>query len=347
VLPDFCLLSNGEIAARVIEASWAGLRSMFTGVTSTALSYFPGDAVLIALLLVPPAVIVGYARYHLLAVRSRPEFSLRKLESLELERASILLHKAVYRIAEIADSQDGGSYRSKRQRRKALRRKFRHELDELEAYIRDLRSTITTIRSRPLQRYKYWIHIHSAQYLCGWSTAFYSVGLLLAMFACFSAQPSLPPNSNLLLWDIPAWPLHANWLAVTFTAMVAPLFYIARRNRLQREQLYLFEELTRFAHADPTTRAENSDEPDEPNCNFAENERWFVVLEVSPLASLDEVKRAYKKLIKASHPDRVHDMSPAFRALAEVETKKLNAAYEEALLALRDESHLYTSLQQA
>ena len=41
---------------------------------------------------------------------------------------------------------------------------------------------------------------------------------------------------------------------------------------------------------------------------------------------------AYKVLIKQNHPDRVHDMSPALIRLAESETKKINAAYQQALL---------------
>ena len=36
-------------------------------------------------------------------------------------------------------------------------------------------------------------------------------------------------------------------------------------------------------------------------------------------------------LIKQNHPDRVHGMSPAFRELAEAETKRINVAYQEAL----------------
>ena len=46
------------------------------------------------------------------------------------------------------------------------------------------------------------------------------------------------------------------------------------------------------------------------------------------------IKDAYKALIKQSHPDRVQGMSPIFRKLAEAETKKLNAAYRHALLAV-------------
>ena len=62
---------------------------------------------------------------------------------------------------------------------------------------------------------------------------------------------------------------------------------------------------------------------------------WFSVLEVSPSATIEEIKEAYKAKIKQNHPDRVHGMAPTFRELAEVETKKLNAAYEEALISFR------------
>jgi preprotein translocase subunit Sec63 len=58
---------------------------------------------------------------------------------------------------------------------------------------------------------------------------------------------------------------------------------------------------------------------------------------VSPSASVEEVKQAYKMLLKQNHPDRVHNMSLAFRRLAEAETKKLNIAYAEALASLRYE----------
>ena len=64
-----------------------------------------------------------------------------------------------------------------------------------------------------------------------------------------------------------------------------------------------------------------------------EQRAWFAVLGVSPFASIDEIKDAYKALVKRDHPDRVHNMSSVFKELAETETKKLNAAYAEALSA--------------
>jgi hypothetical protein len=42
-------------------------------------------------------------------------------------------------------------------------------------------------------------------------------------------------------------------------------------------------------------------------------------------------------LVKQNHPDRVHNMSSVFKELAETETKKLNAAYAEALSHLRQD----------
>jgi DnaJ-domain-containing protein 1 len=54
-------------------------------------------------------------------------------------------------------------------------------------------------------------------------------------------------------------------------------------------------------------------------------EAWWNVLEVSPYASPDEVRRSYLRKINESHPDRVASLAPEFRELA------LNAAYTEAI----------------
>jgi DnaJ-domain-containing protein 1 len=62
-----------------------------------------------------------------------------------------------------------------------------------------------------------------------------------------------------------------------------------------------------------------------------DDENWIRILGVSESATIDEVKRAYKSLIKQNHPDRVQGMSQAFKRLAETETKKINAAYRQAL----------------
>jgi DnaJ-domain-containing protein 1 len=62
---------------------------------------------------------------------------------------------------------------------------------------------------------------------------------------------------------------------------------------------------------------------------------WWSVLEVSPRASADEIRHAYRSKIKQYHPDRVAGLAPEFIELAERHTQVLNAAYGEATRARR------------
>jgi DnaJ-domain-containing protein 1 len=67
----------------------------------------------------------------------------------------------------------------------------------------------------------------------------------------------------------------------------------------------------------------------------SEESQWWSVLEVSPCASADEIRRSYLRKIKQSHPDRVVWLAPEFLPLAEGRAKTLNAAYAEAIRARR------------
>ena len=97
-----------------------------------------------------------------------------------------------------------------------------------------------------------------------------------------------------------------------------------------------------FAATDPdqlieeARGGETADEAPAPEIPEAiDDGRWYAVLGVLPSATLEDIKQAYKTQIKKNHPDRVHDMSASFVKLAEAETKKLNAAYAEALLSFQ------------
>ncbi len=60
--------------------------------------------------------------------------------------------------------------------------------------------------------------------------------------------------------------------------------------------------------------------------------RWHEILSVSPdTKTADEINAAYKEKIKQYHPDRVASLGDKLRLVAEVETKKLNAARERGL----------------
>ncbi|HSI15818.1 MAG TPA: J domain-containing protein [Chthoniobacter sp.] len=61
---------------------------------------------------------------------------------------------------------------------------------------------------------------------------------------------------------------------------------------------------------------------------------WWEVLRVPRGSSLREVSAAYRDGISKNHPDKVAHLSDKLRQVAEYETRRLNAAYEEAKRAL-------------
>ena len=165
-----------------------------------------------------------------------------------------------------------------------------------------------------------------------------------------------------LLWILlDARLLYANLMAASVVAVVLPLLYFLQRAKLHGEHRMQLRILKEFAGADPdllidqpradqdrhenaqsdrsSTIVADDDDRDqassEPSPGIAEEAAWFDVLGLAPSATIDEVREAYRVQIKQNHPDRVHGMSPLFRELAEAETKKLNAAYEEALSRCR------------
>jgi DnaJ-domain-containing protein 1 len=68
------------------------------------------------------------------------------------------------------------------------------------------------------------------------------------------------------------------------------------------------------------------------------NEPWYEVLGLSPDSTEDEIKAAHKEKIKQYHPDRVSGLGEKLRAVAEIESQKLNAAREEGLASVRGEA---------
>jgi hypothetical protein len=325
-----------------------GVMGMSGEVISEALSFGPDGASLVALFATLPGLFVCYIRYRLAGRALWPTLSLRKLESIELQR-SVVLYKMVSKRVEEGCSElrhkDRKWWRSGRRSRGSFRQQFREELEDFETYARDLRSTIIRLRGRPLRRYKYWAHVVSAQFALSRTMGCYSLVLALMIASLCYFEPILWARGidaefkTLVLWHaVKVRLLFANLIAVNLVAIAIPIFYLARRARLNRRHLPHVLNLKAFAAADPDQliheeqgNDETSEQTRESPLEVAEDTSWFAVLGVLPSATVEEVKQAYKSLIKKSHPDRVHDMSPSFVKLAEFETKKLNSAYATAL----------------
>jgi DnaJ-domain-containing protein 1 len=58
---------------------------------------------------------------------------------------------------------------------------------------------------------------------------------------------------------------------------------------------------------------------------------WWEILRVPPTATDEEIKRAYRRLIKETHPDKAAHLPLEEQQALEHEAKQLNDAYERAL----------------
>jgi DnaJ-domain-containing protein 1 len=128
----------------------------------------------------------------------------------------------------------------------------------------------------------------------------------------------------------------ANAVATGYACVTAMLFYLVRRELLRLAYSLDFSFFRQFAKNGPAQvngGTESEQSAGEPTDTDSDGD-WIAVLGISAQESINEVKDAYRILIKKNHPDRVQDMSPVFRMLAEAETKKINAAYRQALASV-------------
>lgn len=295
-----------------------------------------------------PLLLLAYVWLWLRARRMPAECSLRRSEAAELGRALGLYEKACRRLKQIDDQfrERQNLWRLFFTAGPEITRDAADERADLDAHAVHLRAVIGWLRRMPLQRLQAWVRMMSLRWAFGWALA-----LLLVLLAVFMALLRLldqfataqdlllaTETSLLGLSSEQEWML-ANIAAASLSVTSMPLFYLSRRAALRCEFSLEFCLLKELAKAGAERKSAQEDiaggpwgelEPAEP----IHAEGWFTTLGVAETASLDEVKEAYKLLIKQTHPDRLHAVSPAIRQFAEAQTKRLNAAYEKALAAL-------------
>jgi hypothetical protein len=305
------------------------------------------NAILPALWPVLPGLLLGYARKALAVRHTRPEFSLRKSEALELDRAVRLYEDVRSRLKTLENKGD----RSKSLWEGLLRQdgieRDDDEVDDLRAHAQLLRETIVRLKRRPLQRLRSWMHLISSKSALGRGLAAHVVGfaLLLVIFRgpeqpAWADEVTTGARTVLAWYPFDARLFYANAVATGFAAAAVPLFYLARWIGLRREYGYEFNTFKELARSDPGQLFDQldiaeagADAATGADTNEAgADEAWQDVLGLPSSATIEQVKEAFKRLVKQNHPDRLHDMSPALRTLAETETKRLNAAFRQALV---------------
>lgn len=306
------------------------------------------DVILLALWAIPPGLTLAYTRKSAAVRRSQPEFALRKSEAAEWDRAAALHGRVLGRIDDID---------ARRPARKFVHRLlfgFQGELaaedaaqfDDLKAHAAHLRAAVVRLNRQPLDRLRAWVHVLSVRFALGYAVAAYLVGLTLLIATAELSERwlGMPADSwvPLLLW-CPLGPVVcANALSIAFALLAGPVAYLLRRVALAREYRFEFRVLKDLAQSDPrrVERPEQSgairldDGLEGLSIEPEEHRDCFAILGLSPSASVEELRTAYKRLIKQYHPDRVHGMAPAFTKLAETQTRRLNAAYQQALISV-------------
>jgi hypothetical protein len=302
------------------------------------------NAAVLALSPALPFLALAYIRYSLMFRSVRAEFGLRKSELVELNRAVVLHHKVCSRIQQSRESAAYGRHlwRALIGERAELPDAKAAEYENLQVHAEFLQTVIVRLRTRPLQRLKTWIHKKSLHSALGWVLATDVIAFLSILTLSFhhSAQTGSASGADFgtSWYSVDGHTLYANAVSAGLAIAAAPLFYLARRVKLRRQhslEFCLFTDLATIGRGLAFEQLRSDDEQERlERADEQAVDDWRSVLQVSQSATIEEIQTAYRLLIKQCHPDRVHGMSEAFRRLAEAETKRLNFAYQEALLAM-------------
>jgi hypothetical protein len=325
---------------------------MFEWIGDAAFSSALANVALLASWDVLPALLVAYMFQSLLARRVHPEFSLRKSETAELDRALLLYRGVCSRLKAIDESapQPNRSWCAFFALAPKADLQDADEREDLEAHAHHLRAMIVQLRRLPLERLRGFVRVMSLRFALS-----RAVAVQLAAFSLFflmfrvSEHPASAHESAAgaqsalvaLVWfPIDQSLFQANAIGACLAAFSVPLLYFLRCAAFRHELGLEFCVLKELAVATPDQEVDQIGADPYRGAATASDrlehgaDEWFTVLGVSPSATVEQVREAYKALIKQSHPDLVQSLSPAIRRFAEAETKRINAAYREAVTAL-------------
>lgn len=219
---------------------------------STALAY----AVSLASWSGLPLLLLCYARQLTRIRRLRSEFSLRRFESIELDRAIQLHNRVSQRITELKDREKRAFNWRIVLHRQAEIPEHADELDDFEAHAHHLQMAIMRLSRLPLQRLRSRLHIKSLQFAFGEAIQTHLVSFALLLLIAFhffdrsiAADEFKSSVNNMLNWHPPDERVfYANAVASALAVLAVPAFYMMRWARLRRQYSLEFCVLKDLAH---------------------------------------------------------------------------------------------------
>lgn len=300
----------------------------------SALIVLAGLAFLISIVAVPAATYGALwlaAEIRALWHRRHRDFAVFELDPFDAARLATSRDAAADIVQRLSDLEAGRIDSADREA----------ETDRLIERYRQLRTHMASLRALPLLKLRKWSSaraMRSALRIGAVFTPLLTVGAAIAL-----ARSGSPLANDFYRIFSGAC---AGWIVLGL-----PLTFAIRRRRIEatcgdREMFYerwrpeddfLDFYLERADRGGPDPDEAPSAEPPNPppatpptDGSGRPKRPWYVVLEVEPDASEQTIRRAYRLRMMEYHPDRTMGLGAEIRALAEVVSREITTAYEEA-----------------
>ena len=103
---------------------------------------------------------------------------------------------------------------------------------------------------------------------------------------------------------------------------------LEERKRLEAEERHKRETEERHKRETEERHRHETKDPPLPNGNVLTDKDCAMILGLSGKVSLSEIKTRYRELVRQYHPDKVDNLGPKLKEVAEMEMKRINIAYE-------------------
>jgi hypothetical protein len=334
-------IARGSIA----KVTGATGNSRNVGLLFIALAVF-GVGFLIAVVYAPLLILlVGLVYYEYRAIRASPQYlSFTKDEADELsiieEKLKLVglgLSEISERGAHLKKNVDGTFHRGSK-----LGVVLNEKVEKFVDLEEQLQARAVQLRQALRERLDTWKRLASLRFAFRLTTAVYGLFIFLTYILNLSENSSSTGNSlgnfivqHLVLGD-PNRGLYGRTLfSALACAIIFSLGYKVRRLWLEGVEQFSSAEspdndgYSEFDIVDTLNQWNEHRAGDSKGESYTGS--WYEILGVSPQASADEINAAWRVKMRRNHPDRVAELDPEFRMLAEERSKRLNRAREEGL----------------